>query len=133
MPRAPHGAGKRAVQKARRDRLVKEVVERLLRVLDVQSIEETGAIFPRCTNLRKRRNRRFLCLRSWPGRVFTKKLCTRVCKDLALRLDMAREPGLDFKAFATQQAERLQRLAKKSKRVGMDNVETLPHEPCLEV
>ena len=106
-------------------------MERLVGILDVDNVQQTGALFPRCVNLRKRGNKKFLFLRSFNGRVFTERLRLSVCKLLLLKLDVAREPGMDLHEVAKAQAVRLKRLAKRSKRISMREQETQPYVPGL--
>lgn len=124
--RKPFGEGKLACQRQRRKQLCKKLSAQLLGILDVELAERTGCLFPRCQDLRKRHNQKFRILRHYSGRVFTQKLCLTVCKSLMRQLNLAVDPSLDLDTAARSQAKRLQKLAKRSKRLMVEG-DTLPY------
>lgn len=125
-PRLPHGQGRRAEQKIRRNAIATEVANKLVRTLDLETIEETGSLFPRVCDLRKLKHRRtFAFLSKYAGRVFTRRLCLLVTRKLMklLPFTLAQDPRAED-AEELKHANRLARLAKKAKR--MDTEETQP-------
>ena len=128
--RKAHGCGKLALQHQRRKGLCKGIVKKLLKVIDVDEVQSSGVLFPRCQDLRKAKNRRFRALREFSGRVYTKNACIAICKRLMMELSPARDPQKSFDTVATEQASRLQKLAKRTKSLprapAMDETETQP-------
>lgn len=52
--RKPHGSGRLAVQRARREQLSQQIAATLVEKLDMETVEDTGALFPRRCNLKKK-------------------------------------------------------------------------------
>ena len=129
--RKKHGEGKHATQKAKRRDLASHLVCQLQRVLDIDHVQDTGTLFPRCVHLRKTKNRIFTFLRTFKGRIFTRKLCQSVCRKLLLRLAVPLDPQKDIKEIANIQALRLQKLARRAKRLSMEG-DTVPYVTSLK-
>ena len=55
--RKAHGLGQRALQKKRRKQLSATLSERLFGILDMDSVEATGSLYPRCADLRKKKTK----------------------------------------------------------------------------
>ena len=128
--------GRRAQQSALWRANAEAIAQKLFGLLDFDTLEETGALYPRKCDLRKHRNRRlFGFLKQYTGRVFTFRLRLLVIKKLLkmLPFELARGPKETRHDFMVKQADRLRFLATKSKRMArnIDNVETLPLEACL--
>ena len=127
--RKPHGQGRLSHQRARRLKLATDVAKRLENTMDHDQIEATGSLFPRSCSMRTARNKRmFACLRDMKGRVFTKRLCTMICKRLLSNLPFKLNgaPRESPEDYLDAQAGRLARLAKKSKRMA-DDLDTQPY------
>lgn len=118
MFRKPHGLGRAAIQKRRRDDLAAQVAGKLLEELDLDYVEQTGSLFPRRCNLRKKVAWKFLFLKSIPGRAFTKRLCLGVTRRVACALpfQLPVDPKEGMEGHLKAQAGLLQKLAKRCKR-----------------
>ena len=149
--RKPHGQGKLACQRAVRGKLTREVGDTLLSLLDEDTVEATGNLFPRKLDFRRRAIRPFLSLQKYSGRVFTRKLCHSIVRYVVGRLpfSLPRAPRSSLDEVIQAQATRLQKLAKRSKRIAVpkpvkklvkkpvkmsttDQLDTLPYEPWLQ-
>ena len=120
-PRKPHGFGRQAVQAKKRKELAKKVSDLILHVLDLESVERNGVLFPRRLDLRRVKNRRFATLQHVHDDVFSRRgfawaLCEMWSRVVAIFLD--KDPKLSVEDHLLAQARRLQTLAKKSKRLG---------------
>lgn len=139
-PRKPHGFGRQAVQAKKRKELAKKVSDLILHVLDLESVERNGVLFPRRLDLRRVKNRRFATLQHVHGRVFTKRFCLGVVRNVvaSLPFSLTKDPKLSVEDHLLAQARRLQTLAKKSKRLGAktkmaDDMDTQPYDSRLSI
>lgn len=117
--------GRRAQQTQRRRKLAEVISQKLLATLDLDRVEDTGSLYPRLCDLRKRSNKTcFGFLKPFKGRVFTPRLCLLVTKKIinSLPFQLTRGPRETLESYQKKQAVRLAQLAKKSKR--MDTAET---------
>lgn len=136
--RKPNGEGRLSLQKKWRKENAAKLAALIVPLLDHDVVEQTGSLFPRRLDLRKPRCRALVCLKSFTGRFYTQKLCAQVVKNILRALDftVTKDPRMSWDEYVLAQARRLQKLAKKSKRVHkkksrqkkMDNVETQPLE-----
>ena len=93
--------------------------------MDHEKVQNTGTIFPRLCDLRRRTQRKYLFLKTEvSGRVFTEQVCRmitrKIIKSLPYRLPV--DPTTTLEKHVEAQALRLQKLARRCKR--MDTVET---------
>ena len=126
--------GRKAQQTARRRSIANEVAQKIFPLLDMETLEETGTLYPRRCDMRKKKNRRiYSFLKDYGGRVFTSRLNLLVTKKLVkmLPFELARNPRESQRDLLLKQAKRLGDLARRSKRTRMvkediDNVDTVP-------
>lgn len=137
-PRKAHGQGRLSLQRLRRRKLSSEVAARLMEVLDLESVENTGNMIPRRLDLRRKTNRKFVFLREYDGRTFTTRLCQSVIRQLLalLPFKLIHDPRSDIEEVIKAQSARLKALAKRSKRIRakrkMDDLDTQPYEPWIQ-
>lgn len=138
--RKSHGFGKREMQRKRRAKLAGKVSKWLLEAIVHDEVEASGALFPRKIDLRRQRNRKFLCLRQLSGRVYTRMFCSQVVQQMVIGLPFAlvKDPKVSMEEHLQVQALRLPAFARKCKRLvspasaaTMDNIETQPMEETL--
>ena len=113
-------AGRRSLQKVHRQDLAKEFSARLIDRLNIEDVERSGRVVPR-GSLKRR------CVRNlfnfipgrFSGRVFTKKLCRLIVRDLVRRLDFVpiRDPLESFGTWVNREAGRLQQIAQRAKKL----------------
>lgn len=133
--RKPNGQGRLALQKKRRDNLACVISEKISNSLDHEVVEQTGSLFPRVCNLRKRDHRRFSFLKhvGEGKRMFTKKLCHSVTKKVARSLpyQLVFDPKLTLEQHLQAQATRLQLLARRVKRMADETQPYASAPVCL--
>lgn len=127
--RKPHGEGKLALQRVRRQKLASWLADKLVKNMDVTAAEESGTLFPRSVDFKKKKIRKaYGFLRELGGRVYTNKVCMLACRILLQKLPFRVNygPRVDQETYLAQQCRRLKLLSTKSKRftVKMDNAET---------